>query len=81
MVKIVAFAGTFPHPGEHGETTVLLGDVIDELKDDDRLADARATERTDLAALGEGADQIDDLDAGLENVRLHVLIHEGRSAR
>ena len=32
-----------------------------------RLAHARASEQSDLAALGIGADQIDDLQAGLEN--------------
>jgi hypothetical protein len=34
---------------------VRLGDVVDELHDDDGLADAGAAEGADLAALGEGA--------------------------
>ena len=66
-VKIVAFARTLAHAGEDGKTAVAFGDVVDQLHDDDRLADARAAERADLAALGEGTNQIDDLDAGLEN--------------
>ena len=36
---------------------------------DDGLADARAAERADFAALGERANQIDHFDAGLENLR------------
>ncbi len=64
VVKIVAFTGTLTHPGEHGVTTVGLGDVVDELQDDNGLADARTTERASLAALDEGADEIDNLDAG-----------------
>ena len=43
------------------------------------LADAGAAEQTDLAALGVGADQVDDLDAGLENLRGGLLLVKGRS--
>ena len=67
VVEIVAFAGPLAHAGEHGEAAVAFGDVVDQLHDDDGLADAGAAERADFAALGEGADQIDDLDAGLED--------------
>ena len=76
MVKIVAFAGALADAGENGVTAVDLGDVVDQLHDDDGLADARAAERADLAALGEGTDQIDDLDAGLEHFGLGVLVDE-----
>ena len=33
-----------------------------------RLANARAAEQADFAALGIGGDEIDDLDAGLQNL-------------
>ena len=69
VVKIVALAGALADAGEHGVAAVGLGDVVDEFHDDDGLADAGAAERADLAALGEGADEVDDLDAGLENLR------------
>ncbi len=69
VVKIVAFAGALTDAGEHGVTTVRLGDVVDEFHDDDGLADAGAAERADFAALDERADQVDDLDAGLEDRR------------
>ena len=45
---------------------MLLGDVVDQFHHVDGLADAGAAEQTDLAALGERADQVDNLDAGFE---------------
>jgi len=79
MVKVVTFAAALTHSSEHGETTVVLSDVVNELKNDDGLADARATERADFTTLGERADEVDDLDAGFEDVCLGVLIGELRS--
>src|SRR5205085_1037967 len=66
-VEIVALAGTLTDAGEDGVTAVALGDVVDELHDDDGLADAGTAEGADFAALGEGTDEVDDLDAGLED--------------
>jgi hypothetical protein len=57
---------------------VLLGDVSDQLLDDDRLADAGAAEDADLATLGERADEVDDFDPGLEDLRLRRLLVERR---
>jgi hypothetical protein len=47
---------------------VLLGDVVDEFHHVHGLAHAGATEQTDLAALGERADQVDNLDAGFQQI-------------
>src|SRR5690606_21624401 len=47
---------------------VRLGDVVDEFHHVDGLADAGAAEQADLAALGERAHQVDDLDAGLKQL-------------
>src|SRR5437879_12903168 len=60
---------------------MLGGDVPNQLLDDDRLADARAAEDTHLAAPLEWSDQVDDLDARLEDLELglHVL-ESGRVA-
>ena len=55
---------------------MAFGNVIDELHDDDRLAHASAAERTDLTAFGEGADQINNLDASFKNLRRRILIGE-----
>src|SRR5439155_8208046 len=78
--EVVAFAAPLAHPGEDGYPGMLLGDVPDQLLDDDRLADAGAAEDPDLAALLERADEVDDLEAGLEDLDLGGLLVERRSA-
>ena len=51
---------------------------MDQLLDQDGLADACAAEQTDLAALQIRADQIDDLDSGLQDLAGGLLILIGR---
>ena len=55
-----------------------LCDVVDELLNDDSLADAGAAEESDLSTLHERGNQVDDLDAGLEDFRLRLEIGEVR---
>ena len=76
--ELGAFAGALAHAGEDGVAAVLGRDVADQLGDDDRLADAGAAEDAGLAALGEGGDQVDDLDAGLEDLDRGRLVLEAR---
>ena len=45
---------------------MLLGDVVDEFGDENRLAHAGAAEQADFAAARIGLEQVDDLDAGLK---------------
>ncbi|MEY3492419.1 MAG: hypothetical protein RL309_1547 [Verrucomicrobiota bacterium] len=78
MVKVIAFTGALTDAGEDGETALLHRDVIDEFHDDDGLADAGTTERTDLTALDEGTDEVDDLDARAEELGGRGLLSEGR---
>ena len=54
VIEIVALAGALTDAGEHRQTAVLLGDVVDELEHVDGLAHAGAAEQTHLAALREG---------------------------
>ncbi len=72
--EVVAFAGAFADAAEDGVAAVVLGDVVDELHDDNGLADAGAAEEADLAALQEGLNEIDDLDAGLEHLFVGGLL-------
>ncbi len=67
-VEVVALARALADAGEDRETAVLLRDVVDQLHDRDRLADAGAAEEPDLAALDVRGDQVDDLDARLEDL-------------
>ena len=79
VIEVVALARALADAGEHRQARVLLRDVVDELEHVDGLADAGAAEQPDLAALGERADQVDDLDAGLEQLdRRCELIEFGR---
>ena len=57
-----------PTPANTEYPPCCLGDVIDQLHDDDGLADAGAAEQSDLAALQERLDEVDDFDAGLEHL-------------
>ena len=78
VVEVVAFAGALTDAGEHRVTTVRLGDVVDQFHDENGLADAGAAEQADLAALGVGREQVDDLDAGDEDLRFRRLLDIGR---
>merc|ERR1719458_1586186 len=64
VVQIVALPGPLADTSEHRETTVSLGNVVDQLHDKDSLADSSAAEKTDLASLTVGGEQVDNLDTG-----------------
>ena len=55
---------------------MLFGDVVDHLHEDNSLAHAGAAEEAHLAALGEGNEQVHDLDAGFQQFHLGVLVRE-----
>src|ERR1035437_2906085 len=76
--QVVALAGALAHAAKDGVAAVVLGHVVDEFHDDHRLAHAGAAEQADLAALEEGLDQVDDLDAGLEHLLVGGLLGEER---
>ena len=78
LVHVVAFAGPLADPGEHGAALVVVGDVADQLLHDHRLASARSAKQADLRALGERADEVDDLDAGLQDLDLRLLLGHRR---
>src|ERR671916_2947551 len=69
-VEIVSLAGSLADASEDTSALILQGDVVDQLGDDDRLADARAAEETNLAAPPDRTEEVHDLDAGDELLRL-----------
>ena len=77
VIEVVAFARALADAGEHRIAAVLLGDVVDQLLDQHGLAHAGAAEQADLAAARVGREQIDDLDAGDQNLRFRRLLGEG----
>src|SRR3989304_78770 len=76
--EVVPFAGALPHPGEDRDAAVVLRDVVDQLHDDDGLADAGAAEEPRLPAPGVGLEEVDDLDARLQDLDRGRLILERR---
>ena len=76
--EVVALAGALADAGEDGDAAVLAGDVVDQLLDQDGLARAGAAEEADLAALHVRSDQVDDLEAGLEDLDRRREVAEGR---
>ena len=76
--EVGALTRALADAGEHRHTTVLRGDPVDHLLDEHGLADAGAAEQADLAALHVGLEQVDDLDAGLEHLRLRLELVERR---
>ena len=66
--EVVALAAALADAGEDRIAAVLIGHVADQLLDQHRLAHTGAAEEADLAALGIGRQQVDDLDAGLQQL-------------
>ena len=66
--EVVALARALADAAEGRKALVLLGQVSDQLLDQHGLSDPGAAEQADLAALGIGGEQVDDLDPGLEDL-------------
>jgi hypothetical protein len=56
VVQVVTLTGTLADTGKDRVTTVGLGDVVDQLLDEDGLADTSTTEQTNLTATGVGGE-------------------------
>jgi len=76
VVQVVALTRALADTAEDRVTTVGLGDVVDELLDEHRLADTGTAEEADLAATRVRREQVDDLDARLEHLRRGRLLDE-----
>ena len=81
VVKIVTLTRALTDTSEYGVTPVRLGDIIDQFHDDDGLSNTGTPEGADFTTLGERANQVDHLDAGLENLGFGRLVDQlGRLA-
>ncbi len=49
-IQVVAFTRALTDPGKDGNAAMGLGDVIDQLLDDDRLTNARTAKQADFTA-------------------------------
>ena len=76
--EVGALTGALTDAGEHRGAREVAGDTGDHLLDQNGLADTGTTEQTDLAALDVRGEQVDDLDAGLEDLGLALELVERR---
>jgi hypothetical protein len=74
--QVVAFARSLTDAREHRNAAVLHRDVVNQLHNQNGLADAGATKQTDFAALEIWLNQINDLDSGLEHLQRGRLIFQ-----
>ena len=74
MIKVVALAGTLADTGEDRVAAMRFRDVVDELHDQNSLADTGAAKQADLAALGVRREKVDDLDACHQNLGFRRLV-------
>jgi len=79
MPKIVALTRSLTDAGEDGKSAVVERDVINELHDDDCLADTGAPEEADLPTFRVGFQQVHHLDPGLQHFGLRFLFVKRRS--
>jgi hypothetical protein len=63
VVEIVTLTGAFADTSEDGETTVLFGDVVNQLHDEHSLADTSTAEKTNLASLSVWTQEVNNFDA------------------
>ena len=60
--KVISFPRTLADTGKHRESVMLLGDVIYELLDKDRLTYTGTSEKSDLSSLEIRFKKVNDLD-------------------
>ena len=77
--QIVTLTGTLAYAGKDGVTAVLGGYIGDQLLDKHCFAYARAAKKADFTALGVGGQQVNDLDAGLQDLHHGALV--GKAGR
>lgn len=78
QTEVGALTSTLTDAREHRGARELASDTGDHLLDQNGLADTGTTEQTDLAALDVRGQQVDDLDAGLEDLGLALELVEAR---
>ena len=68
LVELGPLPGPLADTGEDRVAAVLVGDVPDQLLDEDGLAHTGPAEEAHLSSPGVGGEQVDDLDAGLQDL-------------
>ena len=76
--EVIALTAALADAGEDGIAAVLRCDVVNEFLNEHRFADACAAEQTNLAALWIRLQQVDDLDACLQQFCCRALFRKNR---
>ena len=76
--QVVTLTGTLPHSGEHRDTAKVFRNAVNHFLDQYGLAHTGATEQTNFAALDVGGEQVNHLDAGIEDLSLCFQLIKGR---
>ena len=80
MIEVVPFPRALADARENRKPGVHLGDVVDELLDQNRFPDSCSSEQSDFAAFRIRSQKVDDLDSGHENLgfgRLRRIFRRG----
>ena len=72
MIELVAFAGAFADPREYAHPALLADDVVDDLQDQEALAQRRPAEDPGLGPFQEREQQIDHLDPGFHQFKFQL---------
>jgi hypothetical protein len=80
VVKIVTLTSTLSDSSENRVTSVVHGNVVNELHDNDSLSDSGSSEETNLSSLGVRSEEVNNLDSGDQNLLGLTLLSESRGS-
>jgi peptide chain release factor 1 len=78
VVQIVTLTGTLTDTSKDRETTVGLGDVVNQLLNEDSLSNTSTSKETNLSTTSVRSQQVDNLDTGNEDLSGGGLLGELR---
>merc|ERR1719320_996230 len=78
VVQIIALPCPLAHTSKHGVPTMSLGHVVNQLHDEDSLADPGTTKQTNFSSFSIRSQQVDHLDASDEDLLFHAHLFECR---
>src|SRR5206468_6585496 len=76
VVQLVPFTNPLADAGEDARSLMSLDDIVDELQGQEALAQCGAAENARLAAFDHRIQEVDDLDAGLQNLVCRLLLEK-----
>ncbi|KAH3670907.1 hypothetical protein OGAPHI_000618 [Ogataea philodendri] len=75
-VQVVTFSGSLTHTSENGETTVSLGNVVNQLLNENGLTDTGTTEQSNLTTSCVWGKQVHNLDTSLQDFSSSRLLNK-----